>query len=76
LRPEVVARSWAAAGRICDAVNKRKKPARKRTQFRKLILCERALPGSTGCQPVLFGSLAEKCLQRRGVVGKLPTTAG
>ena len=29
------------------------------------------VPGSTGCQPVLFGSLP-----KRNVVGKLPTTAG
>ena len=40
--------------------------------------------GSTGCQPVLFGSLPKRSsnaqargvFQRLGVVGRLPTTAG
>jgi len=31
---------------------------------------ESMFPGSTGCQPVLFGSLP-----KRNAVGKLPTTA-
>ncbi len=34
-------------------------------------LCESMFRGSTGCQPVLLGSLP-----KRNVVGKLPTTAG
>ena len=48
--------------------------------YRKRVL----FPGSTGCQPVLFGSLPksssiisnEEFLRRFGVVDKLPTTTG
>jgi hypothetical protein len=50
----------------------------------KIVLFARSDRGSTGCQPVLFGSLPksslqvrwEEFLQRVGVVGKLPTTTG